>query len=434
MLNSIFDKINKRNNNSKVASSKKRDIKLATVNKANENQLELVLSENQTIDHIYAVKDVEEYEMPFTQSGRSIYLDLSIPAKLLLDSDEKLDVYFTINRTYFRPYWETADNVSSKSRHFDVFPGLRTSAYIYFSKKYKRAMLQVKKMQNMEFKELTIEDNKVNLLFNNQASLYNNYSMVLERWGKYAPLQTSWHSDRVTGVISRDIEKKLAVGFGYSIRLINTDGENVPIGINVKNSGKIQIAKNDKGEVLPFEWDSIHPVKKYGKIYLQYPKDINIDAIYLEYKERQVYREVEFQNYGSNGWLILNINLDEAATTFKGIHTIYQKDNTKISRSYNELAKVEKVEYLPNLLNVIVTSNNNKTQLHLENDVYIVSVSLRAVTNKLWNKYDVNETIDVVDINATIVSFDLLVIEYLDANSIVQNSVFKVDDIYVGVI
>lgn len=300
MLNSIFDKINKKNNNPEIVSSKKRDIKLVTVNKANEEQLEFVLSENQTIDHVYAVKDVEEYEMSFTQSGRSIYLNLAIPAKLLLDSDDKLDVYFTINRTYFRPYWEMADSVSSKGRHFDVSPGLRTSAYIYFSKNYKRAMLQVKKMQNMEFKELTVEGNKVNLLFNSQGNLFNNYSIVLERWGKYTSLQTSWQSDKVTGIISKSIANKLAVGFGYSVRLINTAGENVPVGINVKNSGKIQIAKNDKGEILPFEWDSIHPVKKYGKSYLQYPKDTNVDAIYLEYKERQVYREIEFQGSVKN--------------------------------------------------------------------------------------------------------------------------------------
>lgn len=142
-------------------SSKKKDIKLANVNKANEKQLEFVLSESKQIDHIYAVKNNQNYDMKFSQSERSVYVELEIPQKILLDKDEKLDIYFIVDGEKFRPYLENADSMSSNARHFDIIPGLRRYAYIYFSKKYKRAMLQVKQMKDIEFKKSIVANDRI---------------------------------------------------------------------------------------------------------------------------------------------------------------------------------------------------------------------------------------------------------------------------------
>lgn len=434
MIKSLFSK-SRLNNTGQVPSSKKKDIELANVNKANEKQLEFILSESKQIDHIYAVKDKQNYEMEFSQSERSVYVELEIPQKLLLDKDEKLDIYFVVNGEHFRPYLEMADVMTSDARHFDIIPGLHRSAYIYFSKKYKRAMLQIKQMQDIEFEQIVVVNNTITLFFDKREPISGNYELVMERWGHYTELKTNWLPGQVTAYLSEADIAEMAVGFGYSVRMINKNDENIPIRVNVKNMEGIQIAKNSRNVILPFKWGNFSNLKEYtpidDKSYLFYPSEFSIDSIYLEYRERQVYKKLEFENY-SDGWISLNINLQEASYSFKGIHTVYQKDDSTILRGYSEISKIKIVEARPDILNLIAIENNTTTKFMFENEIDIISFSLNKREDGKWYRQEINEKLDSFEINSPIFKYSSIIVEYMDDKSHVQKSISKLKDIYVG--
>lgn len=435
MIKSFLNKA-KLNNTQQNISSKKRDIKLANVNKANEKQVEFVLTENKQIDHVYAVKDNQNYEMAFSQSERSVYVELEIPQKLLLDVDDKLDIYFTINREYFRPFLETADAMSSDARHFDIIPGIHRSAYIYFSKNYKRAMLQIKQMKDIKFDKLVVVNNKIKLFFDKNEPILENYQLVLERWGHYLELQTTWMPGQVTADFTEDVVNKLAIGFGYSVRMINKTNENIPIRVNVKNTNSIQVAKNNRNMVLPFNWVKFNNLKEYtpenGKSYLFYPSEIQIDSLYLEYKERQIYKKIEFEKQ-CDGRILLNVNLHEAAYLFKGIHTIYEKSDLKVLRGYNDIAKVQNIKAMPDILNIVATSKNNITKFTFETEINVISISLNIKGDASWHKQMLNKKLDSFEVNSPISSYNSIIVEYVDENSYVQSSISKLEDIYVEI-
>ena len=388
-------------------SSKKKDIKLANVNKANEKQLEFVLSESKQIDHIYAVKNNQNYDMKFSQSERSVYVELEIPQKILLDKDEKLDIYFIVDGEKFRPYLENADSMSSNARHFDIIPGLRRYAYIYFSKKYKRAMLQVKQMKDIEFKKSIVANDRITLFFDKKEPISGNYKIVLERWGHYTELQTKWGSGHVTAYLTESDVAELAEGFGYSVRMINKSDENIPIRVNVKNIGSIQVAKNSGNVVLPFKWGNFSNLKEYtpdDKSYLFYPSEFCVDSIYLEYREHQVYKKIEFEKY-NDGWLSLDINIQEATYLFKGVHTVYQKDNSRILRGYNDISNIKTVEAIPDILNLIAITTDTSTKFMFENELNIISFSLNEKEDGKWYQQILNKKVDSFEVNSPIFKY-----------------------------
>lgn len=426
----------KLNNLQQNISSKQRDVKLANVNKVNEKQLKFVLSENKQIDHVYAVKGKKSYEIAFSQNERSVYVKLEIPKKLILDVDDKFDIYFSVNGEYFRPFLEIADTMPSDARHFDIIPGVHRSGYIYFSKNYKRAMLQIKQMEDVNFNNVAIANNTINLFFDKNEPVPGDYQLVLERWGHYVELQTNWMQGLVTADLTENEINKLVVGFEYSVRMINKNNENVPVRVNVKNIGDIQIAKNNRDMLLPFEWVKMSNLKEYtpenGKTYLCYPSEIQIDSIYLEYRERQIYKKIEFEKQ-TNGWISLDVNIQEVANLFKEIHVIYETSDLKIVRGYNDILKIQNIKAFPDILNVVATSKKNITKFTFETEINVISVSLNEKEDGSWHKQMLNKKLDVYEVNSQISSYDSIIIEYVDENSYIQTSISKVDDIYVEI-
>lgn len=369
-----------------------KDIRLVSVKKQDDNILEFLLIDNVQIQKIYIVKENQQYNLDFVQNNHSVNLNLQIPQNLIFDKDIKYDVYFITDKGPLRPLLPNAQNLESTSRHFDINTGGDITGYIYFSKSYKRAMLQLKqrekshnnskhsnKNQFFNFNNFDLDNNYIELNFDYQRDYDANYKVALERWGQYQELDTEWSSGSVRGYLNKFIVDKMETGFGYNIRLVNNFRNNNDIiyGIVVNDNKQFQITKDRNGEVCQLQWENIKYINDYlatdNKTRLLYPKGLSVENIYLEYKERPVFKRLDI-NMESYGWIKLDINISQNVSLYKGIHTVYKKGTSKLLRSFNKLSDINELYAIPNKLNVAVKIQGQKLIFNTEKPIKINDV------------------------------------------------------------
>lgn len=342
-----------------------KDIKLVSVKKQSNDVVEFLLTENFQIQKIYMVKDNQQYNLDFVQNNHSIQLNLRIPKNLIFDKDIKYDIYFVTDKGPLRPLLPNAQNLDSSLRHFDIELDGDITGYIYFSKSYKRAMLQLKRQEKVyknkleslgknqlfSFNNFNLNNNYIELIFEYQKKYNENYIIVLERWGQYQELRTEWSAGSVRGHLDKSIIDNIESGFGYNVRLVNKSDNNndVIYGISVNDDKKFQVTKNKSGEVCQLQWENIKFINYYlttdSKTRLSYPKGIFVENIYLEYKERPVFKKLDI-NMEEYGWIKININILQNNSLYKGIHTVYRDDSSKLLRSFNKLSDLQEVYVL----------------------------------------------------------------------------------------
>lgn len=440
MSNFIMDKLLKNENGVKKYSGKKRnDINLVGVRRHVNNTLEFILEQNVKIEKIIAVKDNYDYEIKFTQNNQSIFLDLELPNNLIVDHDEKYDIYFIIKENIYRPYLGHALELSNRERHFDTISNVDLSGYLYFSKNYKRAMLQIKKLQNLTFKNFLVRQNYIVLKFDYQDKFNDNYQIVLERWGKQIPLETKWMRGEVRGYVTDDKISDIAKGYGYTIRFKNNSESesNILYGIKIHDQSDFQIGINEENKVLPFNWEKIERIEQYsatdGKTRLHFPNGYNIEKIFLEYKERPVFKEVAV-NMEYYGWIKLDIDIRRLNNVFKGLQVVYQLDQKNIFRSSNTFDEIQPIYAIPNKLNVKAEIMGSRVDFYTEAPIKIKQVLFRFKNESELYEQDV-EIVDVFNFFTEIEKLEdveLIYFYYLQkGDGIEHRSVSKIEDIVV---
>lgn len=392
MMTHLLRKIKNKN----TKNSKQKDIRLVKVSRVDDDRMEFLITDNVQIKEIYIIKSGKKYKLEFNQNNHSVYLNLRIPENLIFESDIKYDIYFVTDEGLLRPFLPNAQNIDSNLRHFDINPSGNISGYIYFSKSYKRAMLQLKKRalpnqskststssneQSLNFNGFTLNDSYIELLFDYQQEYNSDYKIVLERWGQYRELRTEWDYGKVRGFFTKSIVNNLALGFGYTVRLINKkcSDNNIIYGIVIGDNKNFQITRIENNAIHQLEWKNISDLKYYsatdGKTRLLYPDNVSVKNVYLEYKERPVFKKIEI-SLEDYGWIKFDVDIVKNNSMYKGIHTVYQNGSSEVFRSFNKITDLQKVYAVPNKLNVLSKIRGQKlifsTEQAIEiNDVFV---------------------------------------------------------------
>lgn len=453
-MKNLFHKIKGKDNIKEKGKENKliKDIRLVSVKKNTNNKLEFLLTENIKIEKIYIVNENKYYNMEFYQKSHVIYLNLQIPNELICDEDTKYNVYFLSEFGPLRPFLPNAQTIDSKMRNFDIESNGDVHGYIYFSKSYKRAMLQLKKQkipnlikkmkiskkEAFSFSSFKLNDSYIDLFFDWKKDFGKNYKIILERGGKWQVLQTEWLVGSVRGYFDESVLANMAPEFGYTVRfLCQSDvNDDVIYELMVNGNKNFQLMKY-KNHVYSFIWNTIENLRFYssndGKSRLLYPDGTFVNNIYLEYKERPVFKKINII-MEDDGWIKTDIDITKDNSMYKGIYTVYQNDTSRILGSFNKINDLQEAFALPNKLNVLAKVQDKQLFFFTEQATDIINVWVTFKENKKMylQNTSINSEFQFSLKNNNIKNINDIIFEYYTCDEKIRyKSVSKISDIIV---
>ncbi|WP_165314561.1 hypothetical protein [Weissella sagaensis] len=304
------------------------DIKVKDIKLSSDNAISMKLNGKYSISKIIGSYNETIIDLEYKQNDLNLVIkgiDLTVHDEIV--GDKKFDIYAIANSHKFRLLFEEANEVSLKERHFDINSKTNDTEYFYFSKTFKRLMIQTVVDPKIRINKLWTEGEKLFLQSNDFIKLSDGFDLNIERFGYHQKVSYDKLNERIIQLCS-NTSVNISALFPYNIYFINPNNESLKLVATDNISGKnILIGKSTTGKIYPFKWindkfvERIYQIDDYRKQFIL-SKDVEILGIYLRYKERPVFTKLDYKKI-SNYILETAFQFNEAKHKYKSIEFVY---------------------------------------------------------------------------------------------------------------
>lgn len=388
---SFLDKIERKSKNLLRKSTKENqdstpDVHLSDVYR-NGNTLVFEFKDRFEVEGIIIQSEKVQFRLEYFLVDNTVEVNLSQTTNFKNYTDTKFNIYFLSGGVSYRPYWGTANRLASRDRHF-YLNNESIETYIYFSKKYMQAMLQVGTLKveddstKVEYSIESLSNDQIILSW--QGNVEENSVVSLKRYDQLTLLPTEHKSFKL---IASVVGVTIPEFFKHELVIVSFDENDSPVESEVL--ANVAVVNN---KIYRYQFQETKKLEINSENILLFDEDMQVKRVFLEYKERPV---KTFLNQGYAGTFNIG-SLKEKSIIYKMIDWFvlteskvvqYQQKISDIKVKPEpdvEFILVEKNLYLINtseiLKKVVATFdrkttsldfdkiNQNKYQLIVEND------------------------------------------------------------------
>lgn len=296
---------------------------------------------------ILVSKENKIYELAFKQEGNQIILEQLDLYKVAQEGKHVFRIFYENDKKAYtmqliEKHQEIKYPIVSENPLFDEF------ILSFYSNMNKNLTLEVKTLERQIIIDAySIDSNQIFLYSHLFSYFSSNYQLTLylERYGQLYELDFEINDNEISASSSPKLLSQLACGFDYKLQIGLNQGEKYFHYTLIDSTTQkcIEVSLNQDNLLVPFFWgSSLNIVYIDGeKTVLSYDKSLNLEQVYLEYKERPVYKTLSLENNKAifkNDYSTLN-------SVYKAVHTIYQDETGALWRSKTEINRlIEHVE------------------------------------------------------------------------------------------
>lgn len=322
-----------------------KDIKVDNIQSNSDKSISMLLDKEYSVSNIIAIGNNEKLKLKFSQQNRNLIVYGINTLNQEISGKVKFDVYAIVNGEKNRLLFENAKNVSFRDRHFDIILGTNDTEYFYFSKKYRRLMIQTIVDKRIKINHIWPKNHQIFIQSNDFAKLSDNFGVGVKRYNFQEAIDYE-RLDSITIRLSTDKSSNLNSLVGYDIIFFNDkEPQKDLVAVDITTNKPIQIGKSTDEKIYPFTLSSdalVNSIEIIGEVNkkLLLTSMVDVLGVYLRYRERPVYKNIDFSQTNSDNELLVEFNLSQVINTFSSIEILHIQNNHLI-RSVQPLSSLK---------------------------------------------------------------------------------------------
>ena len=314
---------------------------IVSVQSSQDNELILNFRDRFVFTKVVATRGGSRVILPFEQVGKKVVISCETEY-LTAENGGHFDIFFVINGGHHRALLSKSTPSSLAEKNFDIKDKFPVSGYFYFSKNSQRLMLQVKVAKEIVLNSLNIDGNKVDVMLKHGEQVSLIEDMVLERWDNYYPVAFNFENNIISFDIS-EIKDLMLSSYPYRLKVklkSTVDSSENFLDLKLFDSTNhlkgVLLSTDLMNNIVKFSWTGKLKLSSQDlvndKTILKFTEEIEIEKIFLKYKERDVCKDVTFEQIDERT-IIIDAVISQLMNVYREIQFTYKMSQDVLSRT-----------------------------------------------------------------------------------------------------